>query len=57
MKIWMQTIKIIEIYKFLTIRTLIFFAGWLIIRWWSYEEPLIRIADLDADPNDNFFIC
>ena len=56
-KIWMQTIKIIEIFEFLTIRTLMFFAAWLIIRWWSYEEPLIRFADLDANFNDNIFIC
>ena len=55
-KIWMQTIKIIEVYKFLTIRTLMFFAAWLIIRWWSYEEPLIRFADLDANLTDNIFM-
>ena len=34
-----------------------FFAAWLIIRWWSYEDSLMKIGYLDANNFDNFFMC
>ena len=53
----MRTMKIIEVSNVLIIRTLMFFAAWLIFRWWSYEESSIRFGDLDANINDNTFLC
>ena len=41
-KICMQTLKIIEVSNVIFIRSLVFFAAWLINRSWSYEEFLIR---------------
>ena len=38
----MRTIKIIEVSNVLITRTLMFFAAWLIFRWWHFEETLMR---------------
>ena len=48
-----ETLMTLRSFNVLIIRTLMFFAAWMIFRWWSYEESSIRFGDLDANINDN----
>ena len=56
-KIWTQTLKINEVSNVIIIGTLILFAAWLINRWWSYAESLIRSCWFRCKHYWNYFYC
>ena len=50
-KVWMQSVKIIEVYNVIIISECwCSFDAWLINRWWSYEESLIRFWGFRCKP-------
>ena len=53
----METLKVLEISNVIIIRKLILFAAWLINRWWSYAESLIRSCWFRCKHYWNYFYC